>query len=122
MRLRTLGWVVLVVCTIAPVFNLLTSEASLGEALQGLVAGLIVALLAGGWMLFVRDGVLRARFRYCTAKAKARKNGSATSNDRPAVLEEYAKGHGLEARFLEELAPRGKERTIAIHSLAEASR
>jgi hypothetical protein len=29
---------------------------------------------------------------------------------------------GLEVRFLEELAPRGKERTIAIHSLAEASR
>ena len=62
-RRRQLAAIVLVACTIAPVFNVLTSEASAQEAWQGTVDGVVVSLLVGGYMLFVRDGRLRPFFQ-----------------------------------------------------------
>jgi len=55
--------VVLVACVIAPVFNVLTSEASLRSALRGLVDALFAALLVASYLLFVRDGRLRLWLR-----------------------------------------------------------
>ena len=53
----------LVACAIAPVFNVLTSEASLRQAIQGLVDAVLISLAVGGYLLFVRDGWLRLWFR-----------------------------------------------------------
>jgi adenylate cyclase len=52
-----------VVCAITPVFNVLTSEASVRSALQGFVDGIIITLLVGGYMIFLRDGRWRPWFR-----------------------------------------------------------
>jgi adenylate cyclase len=60
---RLLLAIVLVACAITPVFNLLTSERSLRAAIQGVVDAVLISLLAGGYMLFVRDGWLRPWFR-----------------------------------------------------------
>ena len=62
-RRRQLATIVLVVCVIAPVFNVLTSEASFRQAIQGLVDAVLIGLLVGGYLLFVRDGWLRPWFR-----------------------------------------------------------
>jgi adenylate cyclase len=62
-QLRTLGVVIAVACLVTPFFNLLTSERSLGSALQGIIDTVLVGLLIGGWLLFVRDGWLRAWLR-----------------------------------------------------------
>lgn len=62
-QLRRLAAVLAVACVVAPLFNLLTSGATLGSALQGLVDGVAITLLVGGYLLFVRDGWLRAWFR-----------------------------------------------------------
>jgi adenylate cyclase len=62
-RLRQLAGVILVTCAIAPVFNVLTSEASAREAVQGMVDGVVISLLVGGYLLFVRDGPLRPWFQ-----------------------------------------------------------
>jgi hypothetical protein len=77
LRLRTIGWVVLVAALVAPIFNLATAEASVGSALQGLVDGVLTALVVGGWSEFVRDGLLRARFRRLGFSANLVLNGSA---------------------------------------------
>ena len=53
----------LVTCVITPVFNVVTGEPTLFNALQGVVDGVIISLLVGGYLLFVREGVLRPRFR-----------------------------------------------------------
>ena len=58
-RRRQLATIVLVACVITPVFNLLTSEASLRQALQGLLDAVLISLAVGGYLLFVRDGWLR---------------------------------------------------------------
>lgn len=60
---RQLTAIVLVACVITPVFNLLTSKASLGSAVQGLVDAVLICLLVGGYLLFVRDGRARLWFR-----------------------------------------------------------
>jgi adenylate cyclase len=60
---RQLVAIILIVCAITAVFNVLTNEASLRSAIQGLVDALIVSLLVGGYLLFVRDGRLRLWFR-----------------------------------------------------------
>ncbi len=52
-----------VVCAITPVFNVLTNEASVRAALQGLVDAPLITLLVGGYLMFVRDGRLRPWFR-----------------------------------------------------------
>jgi adenylate cyclase len=62
-RCRQLAAIALVVCAVAPVFNVLTSEASLRSAIQGVVDGFLITLLVGGYLLFVRDGRLRPWFR-----------------------------------------------------------
>jgi class 3 adenylate cyclase len=51
------------VCAVTPVFNVLTSEATLRSAVQGVVDGLLVTALVGGYVQFVRDGLLRPWFR-----------------------------------------------------------
>ena len=62
-RRRQLGAIMLAACAIAPVFNVLTSEASAREAWQGAVDGMVISLLVGGYMLFARDGRLRSFFQ-----------------------------------------------------------
>jgi class 3 adenylate cyclase len=62
-RRRQLATIVLVACVITPVFNLLTSAASLREAVQGLVDAALISVAVGGYLLFVRDGWLRLPFR-----------------------------------------------------------
>ena len=62
-RGRQLAAVVLTASVVTPVFNVLTSRASLGEAVQGLVDALLISLLVGGYTLFVRDGRARPWFR-----------------------------------------------------------
>src|SRR6266508_2186118 len=62
-RRRQLAVVIVVACAITPVFNVLTSEASLRSAIQGLLDAALIALLVGGYLLFVRDGRLRHWFR-----------------------------------------------------------
>jgi adenylate cyclase len=52
-----------VVGAITPVFNVLTDEASLRVALQGLVDAPLITLLVGGYLMFVRDGRWRPWFR-----------------------------------------------------------
>jgi adenylate cyclase len=62
-RRRQLAAIVVVVCVITPVFNALTSEASLRSAIQGLLDAVLITLLVGGYLMFVRDGRLRPWFR-----------------------------------------------------------
>ena len=52
-----------VACTIVPVFNVVSSEASVRSAIQGLVDAVLITLLVGGYLLFVRDGWARIWFR-----------------------------------------------------------
>jgi adenylate cyclase len=61
--MRQIAIMSLVACLITPVFNVLTNEASVHEVVQGLVDALIIAPVVGGYLLFVRDGWLRAWFR-----------------------------------------------------------
>jgi adenylate cyclase len=65
-QLRQLAGITLLVCAVTPIFNVLTSAASLSEAIQGVVDGLLVCALVGGYLLFVRDGHLRPWFRRLT--------------------------------------------------------
>jgi adenylate cyclase len=60
---RQLAAVTVVVGVITPVFNVLTSEASLRSAIQGLIDAPLITLLVGGYLMFVRDGWLRPWFR-----------------------------------------------------------
>jgi adenylate cyclase len=62
-RTRRLLIIMAVVCVITPVFNVLSNERSLRSAFQGLVDGVLITLLVGGYLLFVRDGSLRQWFR-----------------------------------------------------------
>ena len=62
-RRRQLATIVLVACVITPVFNVLTSAASVHQAVQGLVDAVLIALGVGGYLLFLRDGRLRPWFR-----------------------------------------------------------
>jgi adenylate cyclase len=60
---RQLVAIVFVACAVTPVFNVLTSRASLGEAVQGLVDAGLISALVGGYFLFVRDGWARPWFQ-----------------------------------------------------------
>lgn len=53
----------IVVCAITPIFNVLTSERSARSALQGFLDGIVITLLVGGYLMFVRDGRWRPWFR-----------------------------------------------------------
>ena len=52
-----------VACTLTPVFNVLTSEASVESAVRGVVDGALISVLVGGYLFFVRDGRLRHWFQ-----------------------------------------------------------
>jgi adenylate cyclase len=58
-RRRQLVAIILVTSAITPVFNVLTSQASLGSALQGVIDAVRISLLVGGYLMFVRDGWAR---------------------------------------------------------------
>jgi adenylate cyclase len=58
-----MAMVACVVCVITPAFNVLTSEASLRSAIQGLFDGVFITFLVAGYLMFVRDGGLRLWFR-----------------------------------------------------------
>src|SRR5262245_56908501 len=62
-RRRQLATIVLVACDITPVFNVLTSQRSFAEVVQGLVDAFIVSVTVAGYLLFVRDGWIRHWFR-----------------------------------------------------------
>jgi adenylate cyclase len=53
----------LLACAFTPVFNVLTSAPTVRSAVQGVVDGVLVSGLVGGYLLFLRDGYLRAWFR-----------------------------------------------------------
>jgi adenylate cyclase len=63
-RRRQLAAIILVTCAIAPVFNVLTDEASLRSAIQGPIDALLISLLVGGYLMFVREGRARAWFQH----------------------------------------------------------
>src|SRR3984893_4609489 len=60
---RQLAGVMLAAAAITPFFNLLTSRASVAEAVQGVVDAVLVSLLTGGYLIFVRAGRGRSWFR-----------------------------------------------------------
>ncbi len=62
-QLRQLAAIAVLACTVTPVFNVLTSEATLRSAAQGVIDALLVTALVGGYLQFVRDGRLRPWFR-----------------------------------------------------------
>lgn len=62
-RLRQLVSIIAVTSVIVPVFNVLTNEASVESAIQGLVDAVLISLLVGGYLLFVREGRARHRFQ-----------------------------------------------------------
>jgi adenylate cyclase len=76
-QLRTLAVVALVACVIAPFFNLLTDERATSAAAQGVVDALLISMAVGGYLLFVRDGLLRGWFRRLPFLANLALNGSA---------------------------------------------
>jgi adenylate cyclase len=61
---RQLVAIVFVACAITPVFNVLTSRASLAEAVQGLVDAVLISVLVGVYFLFVRNGWARSWFQH----------------------------------------------------------
>jgi class 3 adenylate cyclase len=63
-RRRQLVAIMLVACAITPVFNVLTSQASLREVIQGLVDAVLISLLVGGYLSFIRDGWARPWFQH----------------------------------------------------------
>ena len=58
-----MGLIVSFACALTPIFNLLTSQVSLGSAIQGFVDALLVSTVLTAYVFFVRDGLLRAWFR-----------------------------------------------------------
>lgn len=62
-RRRQLAAIMVVACVLTPVFNVLTDEASVRAAIQGLVDAVLITLFVGGYLMFVRDGPMRPWFR-----------------------------------------------------------
>jgi len=62
-RLRQLAAIIAVTCVLTPVFNVLTVQATMRSAVQGLLDGVIITVVVGGYLLFVRDGWWRRWFR-----------------------------------------------------------
>ena len=62
-RWRLLAVIVLIACVITPVFNLLTVSFTLRSAVQGVLDACLIGFLAGGFLIFIRDGALRPWFR-----------------------------------------------------------
>ena len=62
-QLRQLAAVLLATAVVVPLFNVMTDRPTAAAAVQGLLDAVLISILVGGYLLFVRDGVLRARFR-----------------------------------------------------------
>ena len=62
-RRRQLSAIIGVAATVTPVFNVLTRQANVREAIQGVVDAVLVGLLVGAFLMFVRDGAARGWFR-----------------------------------------------------------
>ncbi|MCC6212956.1 MAG: hypothetical protein IT513_18110 [Burkholderiales bacterium] len=62
-RLRRLAVIALIACAVTPVFNVLTSAATPVQVLHGVVDAVLITIFVGGYLLFVRDGILRHWFR-----------------------------------------------------------
>jgi adenylate cyclase len=60
---RQLLAVMLVAAVLVPIFNVVTDRPTVAAAVQGLLDAVLISILVGGYLLFVREGVLRARFR-----------------------------------------------------------
>ncbi|HUM17891.1 MAG TPA: adenylate/guanylate cyclase domain-containing protein [Candidatus Nitrosotalea sp.] len=60
---RQLVAIIFAACAITPVFNILTSRASRAEVIQGLVDAILISVLVGGYMIFVRDAWARFWFQ-----------------------------------------------------------
>jgi adenylate cyclase len=60
---RQLLAVVLVTAVIVPVFNVVTDRPTARAAVQGLVDAVLISMLVGGYLLLIREGVLRGWFR-----------------------------------------------------------
>jgi adenylate cyclase len=73
---RQLAAILLSTCVAVPVFNVLTVRATVEAAIQGLVDGILIPVLVGGYLLFIRDGVLRDWFRRRTFGANLAINGT----------------------------------------------
>ena len=73
---RQLAAILLATCVAVPVFNVLTVRATAEAAIQGLVDGILIPVLVGGYLLFIRDGVLREWFRRRSFRANLAINGT----------------------------------------------
>jgi len=62
-RLRQMAVIALAACAITPAFNVLTSAATPLQVLHGVIDALLITFFVGGYLLFVRDGLLRHWFR-----------------------------------------------------------
>ena len=88
---RQLAAIMLVACVVTPVFNVLTNRATLGWAIQGVVDGIVIPALVGGYLMFVRDGFLREWFRRFSFAANLAISGtivcSGPTSPRPSSAE-----------------------------------
>jgi adenylate cyclase len=66
---RQLAAIMAVTCAIVPVFAILTGGAPVRAAVQGLVDAVLVTLLVGGYLIFVRDGWARTWFQGISFRA-----------------------------------------------------
>ena len=87
-QLRQLAVVALVVAAVTPVFNVLTNEASLRSAIQGVVDAILISAMVGGYLQFVRDGWLRPWFRRISF-------GADLALSTPIVLALFLVGRGI---------------------------
>jgi hypothetical protein len=118
-RWRQLATIALVTCAITPVFNVLTTDASPRQALQGLVDALLISLAVGGYLLFVRDGGLRPWFRRLEEYAKRTGLDLVVSG---TLLQRLALPLGIQASRCGELELRGKGARVEAYALTGAPR
>jgi adenylate cyclase len=62
-RIRQLAVVTVIAGTTTPIFNYFTAEGSVINLVQGAFDGVFIPLLVAGYLLFIRDGLLRRWFR-----------------------------------------------------------
>jgi len=61
-KLKTLAAVIIIASLVAGVFNLITVEKSLGPFAQGVIDGIFISLLLGGYLIFMAQGYLTKPF------------------------------------------------------------
>lgn len=117
-QLRQLGVVTAVVCIVAPIFNLLTVEASPGSALQGVVDGLLVSVVIGSYVEFVYEGVLRARLRRWSFLDWHLAYAIPVSGE---LLSQLELPMGVRAELLGDFQPRGQAKSLETYGLSAAA-